>query len=349
MSLTISITDPTQLDQKELNALVGFFVALGGVVPVSAEGGDTPTDAEIVTIARRVAQVHVAVEHDIDYRSPESKKTAPVASEVIDMVHGSDMAKIQSEFRHVTINGKEQGADYVVSGQTVTLLPEPSDVISSERSGTLAQAAGETLAVNLVEAFGGAPVVELSTRHSHPMTDEGTILTEPVWPFPASTGVELDINRLPWDSRIHASTKTKNADGSWRNRKGVDKTVLATVEAELKQTMGASGVPVSVATVPVVPPVVSVPTPPPAAPIAPVAPAAPVAPPVASVPTPPNADPFKAFTARVTPMIARKEILPPQLQAIAAELGLPHIGGLQARHDLIPAAIAAVERLVAGV
>ena len=51
--------------------------------------------------------------------------------------------------------------------------------------------------------------------------------------------------------------------------------------------------------------------------------------------------------AKMTPLIAHKTILPPQLQQIATALGLPHIGGLQSRPDLIPAAVKVVDELVA--
>lgn len=44
---------------------------------------------------------------------------------------------------------------------------------------------------------------------------------------------DVDSRGLPWDERIHASTKATNGDGSWRNKRGVDKDVLAAVEAEL--------------------------------------------------------------------------------------------------------------------
>lgn len=55
-------------------------------------------------------------------------------------------------------------------------------------------------------------------------------------------GVELDINGLPWDKRIHSANKSQNSDGSWRNRRQGNfegtseewKEYIATVEAELK-------------------------------------------------------------------------------------------------------------------
>lgn len=54
---------------------------------------------------------------------------------------------------------------------------------------------------------------------------------------PKSSAVPLDAQGLPWDSRIHASTKTFIADGTWKLRRGVDPTEVATVKAQLKELM----------------------------------------------------------------------------------------------------------------
>lgn len=45
----------------------------------------------------------------------------------------------------------------------------------------------------------------------------------------------IDANGLVWDERIHASSKALNADGTWRTKRGVDKALVASVEAELRQ------------------------------------------------------------------------------------------------------------------
>jgi hypothetical protein len=37
--------------------------------------------------------------------------------------------------------------------------------------------------------------------------------------LPSAIPADLDANGLPWDGRIHASTRTKIADGSWKKRK----------------------------------------------------------------------------------------------------------------------------------
>lgn len=44
----------------------------------------------------------------------------------------------------------------------------------------------------------------------------------------------IDANGLPWDERIHSGTKALNADGTWRTKRGVDKALVAEVEAELR-------------------------------------------------------------------------------------------------------------------
>lgn len=48
----------------------------------------------------------------------------------------------------------------------------------------------------------------------------------------------LDKNGLPWDSRIHSTAKSFNADGTWKYLRGIDREVLVPqVEAELRAAM----------------------------------------------------------------------------------------------------------------
>lgn len=50
---------------------------------------------------------------------------------------------------------------------------------------------------------------------------------------------ELDCKNMPWDARIHAKAKTKNKDGSWRYKRGVDKNLVTEVEAAIKVSIPA--------------------------------------------------------------------------------------------------------------
>lgn len=108
------------------------------------------------------------------------------------------------------------------------------------------EAAVAALAVH----FGGAPL-NLATGEADvtPLRDATAVFTGTsqvsvstgATPETAQPTVERDIAGLPWDERIHSSSKTKNADGSWRGRKGVAPGVIVKVKAELLGNAAASG------------------------------------------------------------------------------------------------------------
>lgn len=70
----------------------------------------------------------------------------------------------------------------------------------------------------------------------------------------------FDSSGLPWDGRIHAASKAVTSDGKWRKRRGVGDDLVAGVEAELRNRVGA-GVPSAPVAPPVPPaPIIGVPT-----------------------------------------------------------------------------------------
>lgn len=54
----------------------------------------------------------------------------------------------------------------------------------------------------------------------------------------SNTSLVLDKNGLPWNERIHSSSKNLNADGTWRYLRGGDVDLRAAVEAELRAKLG---------------------------------------------------------------------------------------------------------------
>ena len=56
-------------------------------------------------------------------------------------------------------------------------------------------------------------------------------------PRPVKNGVELDVNGLPWDARIHSRTKSKNANGTWKLQRGVDLKKVDEISQTLKATI----------------------------------------------------------------------------------------------------------------
>jgi hypothetical protein len=117
------------------------------------------------------------------------------------------------------------------------------------------------------------------------------------------SGVDLDSAGLPWDGRIHAESKNKIGNGTWRKKKNVDPALVTEVEARLRELVAIPPVPAAeeapaAPAVPaaVMPPVVD---PVPAAPAAPVVEPVPAAPAVAPAApaTVTVADVFKFATA----------------------------------------------------
>lgn len=82
-------------------------------------------------------------------------------------------------------------------------------------------------------------VVAMNIQGEMNETTTTTDVTSEATTAPVS-GVELDKNGVPWDGRIHASTKTKTAKGEWKRRKGVTDIELAQITAELKASVGSA-------------------------------------------------------------------------------------------------------------
>ena len=90
-------------------------------------------------------------------------------------------------------------------------------------------------AVNLLNTYLGTTAMQPVTENDAPQPeavdmDAVNYLLEDTPPA-ANGDVELDSKGTPWLEAVHAGTKTKNQDGSWKKKRGVDETVLAEAEA----------------------------------------------------------------------------------------------------------------------
>lgn len=136
-------------------------------------------------------------------------------------------------------------------------------------------------------------------------------------PPPPAPGaaLELDAKGHAWDERIHASSRAKIADGTWRQKRGVNAGLLAQVEAAR-----ASG------------------TPTPAAPVQ-----APPIPPPPAVATPAvGAMTFGQVVGKVQAAITAGTVMQADVDANAKLLGLPAFPALSKRPDLFEAFLAAL-------
>lgn len=151
----------------------------------------------------------------------------------------------------------------------------------------------------------------------------------------------MDSAGLPWDARIHSSTKVLNADKTWRQKRNLEKStpgLLAQVTAELQAWVNGTGpAPVAAAAEPetaATPPAGVAPPPPPAGAADPVADAfaaaaaaAPPPPASAGAPTPPP-PPASAAAPTPPPPPAAASEAPPFVRLIQEITGMKNQGML---------------------
>jgi hypothetical protein len=157
----------------------------------------------------------------------------------------------------------------------------------------------------------------------------------PYVPVPTPPGVERDADGLPWDGRIHSSSKALLVDGKWRQRRNTDPAVVAAVTAELRAALGAPAAPTVTleSLTPQPSPMelsaarLSPPMPPPPA--------------LAIVPPPPPVETAMSFPEFMKAITAAR--IPPGTVLDACKaVGMPSIPALNQRPDLIPTVAAAL-------
>lgn len=219
----------------------------------------------------------------------------------------------------------------------------------------------ETIAPAIAQAAEAAPILPdpASVGFGSDVPSPAIGTAEPIAAVLAR--VETDLDGLPHDNRIHASTKTKNKDGRWKKKKGVDDATVTRVEAELRSIMNlpttapplAPALPAPpVATAPPAPPVAAapLPTPPPVVPAPPAA--APVAP--VAVATASGVSTFSQLMGWVGPAMAAGRLTGAKVEETMRQLGVVDGSGvgqlalLAARPDLVPGAYDALVQAAGG-
>lgn len=334
MSMQISV-DPAALSQEQREAVAGFILAYPGKACAGTCGG-----------GHAVAEIHAHTHQ------------APVAS-------GDTGPALDPEIAALVKDDGEFQASVAFGGHGSPAL----DADAAKLNAIFGQgAAGPTLAdVGLAPAaaFGvppaplavsTPPIAAAVTAVPPPPVTTAPITTTPGVASSAAAvslaGVDLDKHGLPWDGRIHTGTKRKNADGSWTAKRGVDPAVVASVEAELRQVMGApAAAPLAPVPTPVAP-ITPVPASVPQA-IAPPAPAAAPVPPVA-VPAPgPVANEadargmFVALVGRASAAIQGQKVTQAEVNQCCTDAGVPALPLLANRLDLVAQVAAHIDALIA--
>lgn len=181
-------------------------------------------------------------------------------------------------------------------------------------------------------AFAAPPTLDPATAFSTPPLADASPVGAPAPPAGAPSnpiaGVELDADNLPWDARIHAGTRRKNADGRWTSRKGVGNDAKALVTQELRAVMaaGPSAPPPPIPAISLPPAVIAA------------AEAAALADPSFGDTRPSDAGAlFAAAMRKNTDAQRTGKLTAANLATIIADLGLNQMRDLLVRPDLIPA------------
>lgn len=211
----------------------------------------------------------------------------------------------------------------------VTIPAQPRELIAALGEQLLHVPTGEIPAAPLAPSGTAAPGA--SAGDSAPTDQAADAEGEP------NTG-EIDSQGVKWDARIHSETRSTNKDGSWRQKRGVDKALVEQVLAE--QAQGDNDAAASAFTPPPSPEV-------PAAPVAPAAPATPPpAPDVPAAPVTPPPAPAAVTPADVVRFVTFNKIPPEQAMPVYQSFGLANAAGLFQQPDIAPAVLDALKALV---
>lgn len=342
MSMQINV-DPAGLTQEQREAVAGFILAYpcGGTCHTKQT-----LDLEVrVDTSKATAAVDALAAHTHAAGLPG------VATQALDP-EIAQLAKEGGEFDASVAFGAPAGdaAAAAVFGSTPAPLP-----LGATAAPFTAVAAPSLTAL-------AVPPVSLTSPTALIPPAPNTAGVVPVVAHQAANPVDLDKTGLPWDARIHAESKAKIADGTWRKKRGGDPALVTQVEAELRQVMGAApAVPLApVASIPapqaatvtmptagVASSAVAVPAPP-TAPVAPVAPPppAPSAPPVGSVPQDARAM-FVALVGRASAAIQGQKVTQAEVNQCCVDAGVPALPLLANRLDLVAQVAAHIDALIA--
>ena len=169
---------------------------------------------------------------------------------ILEAFYGADLAKDAPVHKIIGNNPDRVLTDchqpianvVATTGDSVTVQPtDTQDAAAIFGAAPLVQAAPAIVgAAALPIAPVAQPVTSLPTPPAMPlpaaMPDATTSV--PADADPTALAPSVDKHGLPWDARIHASSKALNADGSWRAKRGLnDDAIVRAVESELRALM----------------------------------------------------------------------------------------------------------------
>lgn len=127
-----------------------------------------------------------------------------------------------------------------VQGESIADLKEGLERHLRELSGVINSKATVAVTTNVTTAPDEEEMEEVASPYAH-----HTPSVPPSIPKDTVVDNEVDSEGLPWDSRIHASSKNKVTNGTWRTRRNVDENLVYQVKQELRARVASAQVPMA--------------------------------------------------------------------------------------------------------
>lgn len=177
---------------------------------------------------------------------PLAQQEAAAVRAMLDALHAQQVGQTLPAWAMAPRSDDEMHKLCELAGQTIVQLQADGHLPTS--AAPLAPPAPPTAAADLFSTAPAAPPAISPTNVPTPPVPSAPIPAAPSAPAPAANLADVDSTGLPWDERIHSGTKAKNADGTWRARRGLNNPGLVKeVEAQLRQL---AGIPVSAGPLP---------------------------------------------------------------------------------------------------
>ena len=229
--LNLEIHEPTRADSPKLRALAALFLSL-------ADG----TTAE-QTRAALDNKTPERPERQVVLGGRQVGKTAMMEALSAADNPAAGMPTPAEAFRQESPETATLPDPAVVFAGNAATLPDPAAVFAGNAAAVPPPPSGPQLssAATPQTVAPGSPAL---SPVSHPVP--GNVPPPEAAPAPAATisnalAVELDSEGIPWDASIHASTKVKIANGTWKVKRGTGEAYLKERKALLKAAVSAGG------------------------------------------------------------------------------------------------------------
>lgn len=228
--LNLEIADPTRSDGPKLLALAALFTQLAQGTSAEQQRAALDKDAAFVNkgIPERVAAMPQAMAAPYGAQLDAADNPAagmPSPAEAFGTTMGNDVAGSVSA-----------SSPSLASTGAASTSASPA----SENGGHSAPAVSLPDPAVAFGNGGNVPAVSSLTPNGTPPAPNSGAQTAGA-ATPASAGVELDAEGIPWDASIHASTKAKLQNGTWKVKRGTGEAYLNERKAVLRQAVAAGG------------------------------------------------------------------------------------------------------------